>query len=80
MGLFESMSSLTIYTVVVVAVLLTFGTGRQPFITVWMFLKSLAMSRNYLLFLIAMFAILVLNKNELRLERWLKVPYDLRRY
>lgn len=77
MVLFESMTSLTIYSVVVVAVLLTFGTGRQPLITVWLFLKSLAMSRNYLLFLAAMFAILVLNKNELRLEHWLKVPYDL---
>lgn len=77
MVLFESMSSLTIYTVVIVAVLLTFGTGRQPFIVAWMLLKSLALSRNYLLFLVAMFAILALNKNELRLERWLKVPYDL---
>ncbi|MFD0674333.1 phosphatase PAP2 family protein [Cohnella sp. GCM10027633] len=77
MILFESMSSLTIYSIVVVAILLTFGTGRQPLITVWLFLKSLAMSRNYLLFLVAMFAILVLNKNELRLEHWLKVPYDL---
>ncbi|WP_027085304.1 phosphatase PAP2 family protein [Cohnella panacarvi] len=77
MVLFESMSTLTIYTVVVVAVLLTFGTRRQPLIAAWMFLKSLAMSRNYLLFFVAMSAILVLNKNELRLERWLNVPYDL---
>lgn len=77
MVLFESMSSLTIYSIVVVAVLIMFGTGRQPFIAAWMFLRSLAMSRNYLLFFVAMSAILVLNKNELRLERWLNVPYDL---
>ncbi|MFC5529254.1 phosphatase PAP2 family protein [Cohnella yongneupensis] len=77
MILFESMSSLTVSSIVVVAVLIMFGTGRQPFITAWMFLKSLAMSRNYLLFFVAMFVILLLNKNELRLERWLQVPYDL---
>lgn len=77
MILFESMSSLTISTIVVVAVLVTFGTGRQPLITTWMFLKSLAMSRNYLLFFVSMLCILLLNKNELKLEHWLKVPYDL---
>lgn len=79
MILFESMSSLTIGTIVAVAVLVTFGTGRQPLIAAWMFLKSLVMSRNYLLFFVSMLCILLLNKNELKLEHWLSVPYDLTR-
>lgn len=77
MVLFESMSSLTIYTIVAVAVLLVFGTGRQPFVATWLFLKSLVMSRNYLLFLVALSAILLLNKYEVHLEEWLHAPYDL---
>jgi membrane-associated phospholipid phosphatase len=77
MVLFGSMSTVAISTVVAVSILIAFGTGRQPFAAAWAFLKSLVVSRKYLLFFIAVTAIMFLNKNELRLENWLKVPYDL---
>ncbi|TFE30725.1 phosphatase PAP2 family protein [Cohnella luojiensis] len=77
MILFQNMSTVSISTVIAVGLLIAFGTGRQPFAATWAFLKSLIISRKYLLFFIAVMAIILLNKNELRLENWLKVPYDL---
>ncbi len=77
MVLFGSMSTVAVSTVVAVSILIAFGTGRQPFAAAWAFLKSLVVSRKYLLFFVAVTAIMFLNKNELRLENWLKVSYDL---
>jgi len=77
MVLFHSMSAISISTVAAVSVLIAFGTGRQPFAAAWSFLKSLVVSRKYLLFFVSVMAIMLLNKNELLLENWLKVPYDL---
>jgi membrane-associated phospholipid phosphatase len=77
MVLFQSMSAISISTIVAVSVLIAFGTGRQPFAAAWSFLKTLVVSRKYLLFFVSVMAIMLLNKNELLLEHWLKVPYDL---
>jgi membrane-associated phospholipid phosphatase len=77
MILFQSMSSVTISSIFTVAFLIALGTGRQPFAAAWSFLKSLVVSRRYLLFFVSVLAIMVLNKNELKIEAWLNVPYDL---
>ncbi|QMV43833.1 phosphatase PAP2 family protein [Cohnella cholangitidis] len=77
MVLFHSMSAISISTIVAVSVLIAFGTGRQPFAAAWSFLKTLVVSRKYLLFFVSVMAIMLLNKTELLLENWLKVPYDL---
>jgi len=77
MVLFQSMTAVMVATIASVAILITFGTGRQPLVPAWMFLKSLVSSRNYLLFFIAMLTILLLNKNELKLEQWMNIQYDL---
>jgi membrane-associated phospholipid phosphatase len=77
MILFQSMSTVSISTVIAVGLLIAFGTGKQPFAATWAFLKSMVISRKYFLFFIAVMAIILLNKNELRLENWLNVQYDL---
>jgi len=77
MPLFQNMSSIAYSTVLAVAVLLAFGTGRQPLAVAWSFVKTLVLSRRYLLFLSAVLAILILNKYELHLENWIGVTYDL---
>lgn len=80
MVLFHSMASVSIGTVVMIGILLAFGTGQQPFAAAWSFIKSLVVSRKYLLFFVAVLAIISLNKNELRLENWINVSYDLTPY
>jgi len=77
MILFNSMSTVAITTVIAVFILLAFGTGRHPLVPAWTFVKSLAASRRYLIFFIAVLAIMYLNKFELQLENWINVPYDL---
>jgi membrane-associated phospholipid phosphatase len=77
MILFKSMSSVTVSSIITISILIAFGTGRQPFAPVWSILKTLVLSRKYLLFFIAVLAIMVFNTNELKIEEWLKVPYDL---
>ncbi|MCD9025677.1 phosphatase PAP2 family protein [Cohnella silvisoli] len=77
MILFQSMSSVTICSIVTVAILITLGTGRQPLAAAYSFIKSLVVSRKYLLFFIAVLAIMVINKYELKMEQWLNISYDL---
>jgi len=77
MTLFHSMSTVAYSTALAVALLISFGTGRQPFAVAWQFFKALIQSRKYLLFFIAVLAILLLNKYELNLENWINVTYDL---
>lgn len=77
MILFNSMSSVTICSIFTVCILLSFGTGRQPLVIGWEIVKSLLFSRKYLLFFVAVIAIMMLNKYELTLERWINIPYDL---
>ncbi|WP_256756767.1 phosphatase PAP2 family protein [Cohnella sp. WQ 127256] len=77
MVLFQSMSAVATYSTIAVTILIAFGTGRQPFAAAWSFLKSMVTSRKYLLFFIAVLAIMYLNKHELQLEEWFQVTYDL---
>ncbi|MFC5402051.1 phosphatase PAP2 family protein [Cohnella soli] len=77
MVLFDSMATVSICTAIAVAVLIGFGTGKQPLATAWIFVKSLVLSRKYLFFFGAVLAIILLNKNELKLEQWINVKYDL---
>jgi membrane-associated phospholipid phosphatase len=77
MVLFQSMSSIVICSVLTVSSLIAFGTGRQPFLAAGSFLKSLVVSRKFLLFFLAVLAIMIVNKYELTLEEWLHVSYDL---
>jgi membrane-associated phospholipid phosphatase len=79
MILFTSLSSVQITTAAVIVVLLWFGTGRQPLDPVYRFLHALVNSRKYLLFLGAALAILIVNTNEVKLERAYGVNYDLTR-
>ncbi|TVY04081.1 phosphatase PAP2 family protein [Cohnella terricola] len=77
MVLFHNMSTVAYSTLIAVVVLIVFGTGRQPFAAAWAFVKSLVVSRKYLLFFISVIAIMLVNKNELRLEKWIGITYDL---
>ena len=80
MVLFQNMTSVSVCSVFMVTLLVAFGTGSQPFLPAWRFIKSLIVSRKYLLFFIAVSVILLLNKNELRIEQWLDISYDLTAY
>ena len=77
MTLFHNMSAIAYSTAFAVAVLIWYGTGRQPLAVAWAFVKALIQSRKYLLFFVAVLAILVLNKYELHLENWIDISYDL---
>ncbi len=77
MTLFHSMSAVAYSTALAVAALIWYGTGRQPLAVGWAFFKSLIQSRKYLLFFVAVMAILLLNKYELHLENWIDISYDL---
>ncbi|MFB9279214.1 phosphatase PAP2 family protein [Cohnella cellulosilytica] len=77
MTLFHNMSAIAYSTAFAVAVLIWYGTGRQPLAVAWAFVKALIQSRKYLLFFVAVLAILLLNKYELHLENWIDISYDL---
>jgi hypothetical protein len=67
MILFKSMASVTISSVITVAMLIAFGTGRQPFAAAWSILKSIVIIPKYLFFFIAVLTIMVLNTNEIKI-------------
>jgi len=77
MTLFHSMSTVAYSTALAVAALIWYGTGRQPLAAGLAFVKALIGSRKYLLFFVAVLAILLVNKYELHLEEWINVSYDL---
>ncbi|MFC4600376.1 phosphatase PAP2 family protein [Cohnella hongkongensis] len=77
MILFHNMSTVAYATAFAVVVLIWFGAGRQPLAVGWTFVKALIQSRQYLLFFLAVLAILLLNKYELHLENWINISYDL---
>ena len=72
-----SMKTVTALTVVTVALLVWFGTARQPFAATAAFIRRLFVSPAHLAFFMALLAILASNKYELRLEALLPVPADL---
>jgi len=73
---FHSMGTIVLYTALAVALLLWYGTGRQPLAAAGAFAKSLIVPR-YLLFFLMMLGVLVLNKFELHLEAALPIRYNL---
>lgn len=77
MAIFHSMTSIVSYTLVAVMGLLGYGTGRQPFAAGGAFVRALATRPKYLIFFLAMVAILMLNKYELKLEALVPVHYNL---
>ncbi|WP_027092705.1 phosphatase PAP2 family protein [Cohnella thermotolerans] len=79
MAAFDSMMSIVVYSVIAVALLLWFGTGRHPLAPAGAFVKSLVTSPMYLGYFLAMLAILILNKFELKLEALFPVSYNLTR-
>ncbi|MCQ6560892.1 phosphatase PAP2 family protein [Paenibacillus mendelii] len=68
MILFDNMTTVAIYTTLVVILLLWYGALTNPFRIGGLFLKELATSRAYLLHFVALMAILFLNKIELMIE------------
>ncbi|MBD3917788.1 phosphatase PAP2 family protein [Paenibacillus sp. PR3] len=69
MVLFDNMGSVTLYTVLVVTALLTYGVAGNPFAAALDFLKNLVLSPKHFIHFVAVLAILFLNKNEMRFER-----------
>ncbi|XEC93146.1 phosphatase PAP2 family protein [Paenibacillus tarimensis] len=68
MVLFESMSSVTLYTCIAVLALLWFGTASNPLAVGTEFIRQLIFSRKYLLHFVLVLVILFLNKIELMIE------------
>lgn len=77
MSVFTSLSTVQALTAAMIAILLWFGTGRQPLDPVYRFLRSLVTSRKYLVFFLCALGILVINTYEVKLEAAYGVTYDL---
>lgn len=69
MVLFDNMWSVTLYTVLVVTALLTYGVAGNPFAAGLDFLKNMVTSPRYFIHFVALLAILFLNKSEMHIER-----------
>ncbi|AJY76090.1 phosphatase PAP2 family protein [Paenibacillus beijingensis] len=76
MVLFHSMTTVLIYTVVTVALLIAYGTGRNPFRAAGLFIRNLFVSRRYLFHFVALIAILFCNKYELLIEKKMQYHAD----
>jgi membrane-associated phospholipid phosphatase len=77
MTVFTSLSSVQVFTAATIAILLWFGTGRQPLDPVYRLLRSLVTSRKYLAFFAAALATLIINTYEVKLEAAYGVTYNL---
>ncbi|MBW7456049.1 phosphatase PAP2 family protein [Paenibacillus sepulcri] len=69
MILFNNMTTVAIYTTIVVVILLGYGSLSNPLRIGGLFLKELATNRKYLLHFAAMMLILFFNKYELSIEQ-----------
>lgn len=76
MVLFDTMGTVTLYTAITVALLITFGVAGNPFAVAFDFLRNLATSPRYFLHFAGLLLILLLNKNEMRLENNMNLTYD----
>lgn len=76
MVLFQSMQSVTLWTVATVILLIWFGSGRQPLAVVSAFTKALWTSRSFLFAVVALILILMVNGWELTIESWLNINWD----
>jgi len=68
MNPFESMTNVTIYTAITVVVLLICSLRMNPLTAATSFLRTLVVSRKFLLHFVALLAILMINKLELIIE------------
>ncbi|PLT46903.1 hypothetical protein B8V81_1127 [Paenibacillus pasadenensis] len=80
MAIFHSMNQVTIYTILTSALLIGFGTGRNPLRAAWVFVRNLATRPRYLLLFASLLGILFLNKFELTLEKAMKPQPDFTPY
>ncbi|WP_127529685.1 phosphatase PAP2 family protein [Paenibacillus kobensis] len=69
MVLFDNMGTVALYTTLAVIVLVAYGIAGNPFAAGFDYLKNMVTSPRYLIHFVAMLAILVLNKNEMKIER-----------
>jgi len=69
MVLFNNMETVALYSTLAVTVLIAYGIAGNPFAAAFDFLKNLVTSPRYLIHFIALLAILILNKNEMKFER-----------
>ncbi|MCY9578997.1 phosphatase PAP2 family protein [Paenibacillus alvei] len=76
MVLFQSMQTVTLWTIVTVIALVWFGSRTQPLAVAGAFLRSLWTSRSFLFAFIAMVLILMVNGMELTLEKMLQINWD----
>lgn len=72
----QSLQTLTIWTIIVVILLVWFGSRRQPLASVSSLLREIRASRKLLIAFIALLLILVANKYELHLELWINPSWD----
>lgn len=79
MIVFGSMKTISALTAVTVALLVGYGTARQPFAAAAAFVGKLSRSPKHAIFFMSLLLIMALNKFELRLEAALPVPADLTR-
>ncbi|GFN33601.1 phosphatase PAP2 family protein [Paenibacillus xylaniclasticus] len=80
MVLFDNMGTVALYTTVAVIVLIAFSIAGNPFAAGIEFIISLTSSPRYMFHFIAMLAILVLNKNEMKLERSMEYNINFTRW
>jgi membrane-associated phospholipid phosphatase len=70
------MQTVTMYTIITVAVLTWFGTRSNPFVVTGVFLRKLLTSRKFFLHFAAVIGILMFNKTELKIEAMINYQAD----
>lgn len=73
---YQSMNHIVLYTVIIVIVLIWFGSRRNPIMALVEIGKELLYSYKFLLLLAAMFGVLALNKYELQIEQMMHLTTD----
>lgn len=72
----HSLQTLTIWTIIVVILLVWFGSRKQPLAVVTSLYREIRTSKKLLIAFIALLLILVVNKYELHLEAWINPSWD----
>lgn len=76
MVLFQSMQTVTLWTIATAIILVWFGLWKQPFATTRAIIFSLWTSRFFLIFFTTMVLPFIINEVELRLEKMLYIDWD----
>lgn len=74
--LYHSMSTVALLTVLMTIILISIGTGRNPFAAAYHFVKELLTSWKFLLLFLSMAGVLLINKYEQLLERHMSYQKD----